>query len=121
MSQAFHLAQLQKIDTELDQIQSRMAEIDQILSTNELLDQAKKAEQIAKQNIKTAQKSIQQTEEAIQKHRIKMETSEAALYGGKIRNPKELQDLQNEILSLKKIISALEDEQLDYMLTLEAV
>ena len=119
MSQAFHLAQLQKIDTELDQIQSRMAEIDQILSTNELLDQAKEAEQIAKKNIKTAQKSIQQTEEAIQKHRIKMETSEAALYGGKIRNPKELQDLQNEILSLKKIISALEDEQLDYMLTLE--
>ena len=119
MSQAFHLAQLQKIDTELDQIQSRMSEIDQILSTNELLDQAKEADRLAKLSLKSSQKNIQQTEEAIQKHRIKMETSEAALYGGKIRNPKELQDLQNEILSLKKIISTLEDEQLDFMLTLE--
>jgi len=119
MSQAFHLAQLQKIDTQLDQIQSRLSEIDQILSTDELLEQAKSADQSAKQDLKTAQKNIQQIEDSIQKHRIKMETSEAALYGGKIKNPKELQDLQNEILSLKKLVSTLEDEQLDFMLTLE--
>ena len=119
MSQAFHLAQLQKIDTEMDQIQSRLSEIEHILSTNELLDQAKEADLQAKQNVKSGQKNIKEVEASIQKHRIKMETSEAALYGGKIRNPKELQDLQNEILSLKRLISNLEDEQLDLMLTLE--
>ena len=119
MSQAFHLAQLQKIDTEMDQIQSRISEIDQILSTNELLDQAKEADLKASQNVKSGQKNIKEVEAAIQKHRIKMETSEAALYGGKIRNPKELQDIQNEIFSLRKLISSLEDEQLDLMLTLE--
>ena len=53
MSQAFHLAQLQKIDTEMDQIQSRISEIDQILSTNELLDQAKEADLKASQNVKS--------------------------------------------------------------------
>jgi predicted nucleic acid-binding Zn-ribbon protein len=121
MSQAFHLAQLQKIDTELDQIQSRITEIDQILSTNELLDKAVEADRLVKLQLKSAQKDIQHTEESIQKHRIKMETSEAALYGGKIRNPKELQDLQNEIRSLKKVISTLEDEQLNFMLISEEI
>lgn len=119
MSLAFHLAQLQKIDTQLDQIQVRINEIDLILSTDDHLAQAMAAERLAKENVILARKNQRQIEETIQKHRIKMETSEAALYGGKIKNPKELQDLQNEILSLKKLIATQEDVLLESMLVLE--
>jgi uncharacterized protein len=48
-----------------------------------------------------------------------MQTSEASLYGGKIRNPKELQDLQVEIAALKRRTATLEDEQLEAMLAVE--
>jgi hypothetical protein len=46
--------------------------------------------------------------------RIKLAQSESSLYSGKIQNPKELQDLQTEISSLKKGLSILEDSQIDY-------
>ncbi len=119
MSLAFHLAQLQKIDTQLDQIQVRILEIDLILSTDDLLEQAKEADRLARENVISVRKNQRQIEETVQKHRIKMETSEAALYGGKIKNPKELQDLQNEIMSLRKLIASQEDVLLDSMLALE--
>lgn len=34
--------------------------------------------------------------------KIKIEQTEASLYGGSVHNPKELQDLQREVASLKK-------------------
>jgi len=119
MSQAFHLAQLQKIDTQLDQIQNRLSEIDQLLSSNEATRNAQATQKAAREQVDSSQRKLRQTEDAVQKHRIKMETSEAALYGGKIRNPKELQDLQLEIQSLKKLISSLEDEQLEDMIAVD--
>jgi predicted nucleic acid-binding Zn-ribbon protein len=36
-----------------------------------------------------------------------------------VRNPKELQDLQNEVAALKRYLSILEDRQLEAMLALE--
>jgi predicted nucleic acid-binding Zn-ribbon protein len=65
------------------------------------------------------QQSLKQKEDEVQAQRIKIETNESSLYGGKVRNPKELQDLQVDIASLKKRLSILEDEQLDIMLTIE--
>ena len=44
-----------------------------------------------------------------------MEMSEASLYGGKIKIPKELKDLQEEIASIKRHISAIEDQELEAM------
>jgi predicted nucleic acid-binding Zn-ribbon protein len=45
--------------------------------------------------------------------------SEASLYSGKIQNPKELQDLQNEITSLKRLLISLEDKELTAMMAVE--
>ena len=48
--------------------------------------------------------------------RIKIEQTEATLYSGTIRNPKELQDLQNEVAALKRFLDTLEERQLEAML-----
>jgi predicted nucleic acid-binding Zn-ribbon protein len=53
-------------------------------------------------------------EEKLSAKRIKLAQSESSLYSGKIQNPKELQDLQTEISSLKKAVSILEDSQIEY-------
>ncbi len=119
MSQAFNLFRLQKIDTQLDQINNRLAEIDQILASDENLHQTEEQFQIAKHHLFKMQQSLKQKEDEVQAQRIKIETNESSLYGGKVRNPKELQDLQVDIASLKKRLSILEDEQLDIMLTIE--
>lgn len=64
-------------------------------------------------------KSLRQAEAHVQDQKIKIEQTEAALYGGKVRNPKELQDLQQEFASLKRHLSTLEDRQLETMLAVE--
>ena len=119
MSQAFHLLQLQKIDTQLDQGQSRLSQIDRILESNESLRQATSSYEAAKYEVKTAQEVLVKTEAAVQAQRLKIDTAEASLYSGNIRIPKELQDLQKDILSLKRHVAALEDEQLEAMVLLE--
>ncbi len=52
--------------------------------------------------------------------RAKLEATEVALYGGSVRNPKELADLQHESEALRRHIAALDDRLLEAMLALEA-
>lgn len=119
MNEAFHLSRLQKVDTQIDQLNNRLAEIELTLANNAALRQAE--EQVAASNrIKeAAKKSLRHAEDAVNLQRTKIELSEASLYGGKIRNPKELQDIQNELASLKRHLSGLEDQLLETMLAFE--
>ena len=93
MSQAFHLFQLQKIDTQLDQIQSRLNQIEVILQSNETLKQAEQNNTAAALSLKAAQTALQHTETAVQNQRVKIETCDATLYSGRIKITKELQDI----------------------------
>ena len=120
MSQAFHLAQLQKVDTQLDQIQTRLSAIEQELHSNDALKLAQSADELAQQQVRQSQRALRSAEDAVQAVRIKIETSEASLYGGKIKNPKELQDIQNEVQALKRRLAELEDQELEAMINLEA-
>jgi hypothetical protein len=49
-----------------------------------------------------------------------MQQAESSLYGGKIRNPKELQDLEADVASLRRHLIALEAAELSWMEKLEA-
>lgn len=119
MNQAFHLARLQKIDIQIDQINNRIKEIDRLFSENGAVREAENVFHEAETVEAKAKKQLTLAENAVEKQRIKIETDEAALYGGKIHNPKELQDLQNDIVSLKKHMVTLEDELLEAMLAFE--
>lgn len=121
MNQAFHLFQLQKIDSGLDILLNRLNEINKVLSSDETLKQADAKLNEVNILLGQAQANLRKIEEAGKAQQIKIETSSAALYGGKIHNPKELQDLQNEIVSLKKYLSTLEDQQLEAMFMVEQV
>jgi hypothetical protein len=120
MSQAFKLYRLQQLDSRIDRLQARLAEIRIALEDAEELQQAETVERQAEQSLQTAIKAVRKAEAAVKDQRIKIETTEAALYGGKVRNPKELQDLQNEAAALKRYLSVLEDRELEAMLNEEA-
>jgi len=119
MNQAFHLARLQKIDLQIDHCTNRIKELDRLLKDNAKVREAEKSVSDSDSETAKIRLLVKKAEDAVDAQRIKTEINEASLYGGKIRNPKELQDLQNDIASLKRYLSVLEDEQLNAMLALE--
>ncbi len=119
MNEAFHLARLQKIDSQIDQIHQRLAEIQNTLDRDQEVLLAQSAHSEAEKGMRAARQALRSAEEQVEGQRMKIELNQAALYGGRVRNPKELQDLQNESASLTKHMAALEDKQLDAMLALE--
>jgi predicted nucleic acid-binding Zn-ribbon protein len=119
MSQPFKLYRLQQLDSQLDRVQTRLREIETILSEDEQLRLAQSEADEAAIALEQARKALRQAESNVQQQRIKIEQTEAALYGGKVRNPKELQDLQNDAAALKRYRSVLEDRQLEAMLAEE--
>lgn len=116
MSQSFKLFRLQQIDNELDKIQFRLTEIEALLADNSKIRIAEFEVEKAHQERNEAAVKLRRAEGEVQSQRSKIEQSEATLYGGKVKNPKELQDLQNEAESLKRHLITLEDRQLEAML-----
>jgi len=119
MSQPFKLFRLQQIDSHIDQVRNRLREIEAALKDKATLDEARQNFTDAEANLAAAQKALHHTEENVKEQRVKIEQTEAALYGGKVRNPKELQDLQNESAALKRFLSTLEDRQLEALIAVE--
>jgi predicted nucleic acid-binding Zn-ribbon protein len=119
MSRPFKLYRLQQIDSQLDWIHTRLLEIESALQDDATLRQASAAAQQSENTLEAARKSLRQAEDEVRQQRLKIEQNEASLYGGKIRNPKELKDLENDVAALKRYLSVLEDRQLEAMLVEE--
>lgn len=116
-----NLYELQKIDSQLASIQSELDKIEVSIKQDEAVKKSDKNLQKIQKNLEVAQKELRMTVDDIDQKKIKLSQSDTMLYSGKIQNPKELQDLQQEIQSLKNIISKMEDKQLDQMIHLEEV
>lgn len=120
MSQPFKLYRLQQTDSQLDAITNRINEIDTLLKDDQSLRQAESAAKKAEDFLQTERKALRQAEENVRQQRMKIEQNESTLYSGRMHNPKELHDLQNEVASLKRYKTVLEDRQLEAMLAEEA-
>jgi len=117
MSAALGLYRLQQIDSQLDQARARLEVIRQTIENDVELRAATDRVSAAESAAHEAERSLRNAEANAQSQRIKIEQTESSLYGGAVRNPKELQDLQNDIVSLKKHLVTLEDRLLEAMLT----
>ncbi len=117
MSRPFKLYRLQQIDTQLDWINNRLAEIETTLKEDALVQAAYNEAEQADAAYQQAHKALLRAEDEVRQQRVKIEQSESSLYGGKIHNPKELKDLENEVASLKRYLVTLEDRQLEAMLS----
>lgn len=120
MSEALNLYRLQTLDTRIDQIEARLEEIEQKLSDDRRVRSAKINLEKAQASAKQIRIQLGQIENKVEAQRIKRKTNQAALFSGKIKNPKELQDLQMESEAIKRYIAQLEDEQLEAMIVNEA-
>lgn len=120
MSGPLGLYRIQTIDTHIGQIQARVDAIRLILENDEELLRARQAVAEAESASHAATHSLAQAEANVKAQQVKIAQNESSLYGGSIHNPKELQDLQNDIVSLKRHLATLEDHQLEAMLAVES-
>ena len=116
MSRPLNLYRLQQVHSRIDQVNARLKEIETLLADNASLRKATSLAARTEKNLAAAQKEQGQAETKVKDQRIKIEQTEATLYGGTVRNPKELQDLQNEVAALKRFLDTLEERQLETML-----
>jgi predicted nucleic acid-binding Zn-ribbon protein len=119
MNQAFHLYRLQQIDTQIDQVVASLSEIEKLLSGDETVNTARHLLEDLSKLLQHDRQALKNIEFAVKEQQIKIAQVESTLYGGKVRNPKELQDLQKDIASLKKHLAVLEDKQLEVMMAVE--
>ncbi len=119
MSETLNLYRLQKIDTQLDHIAARLKEIDQALSDDRRVRKAQSVLKKAEETAQKAQSELRLIETKVEDQRLKRKTTQAALFGGNIKNPKDLQDLQMDSEALARYIERLEDEQLEAMIASE--
>jgi predicted nucleic acid-binding Zn-ribbon protein len=113
VNSAFKLYRLQQLDTQLDHLRTRSAEIKRILSGDEAINNAQAGLAKATAEASKAQSELRNAEAEVKSQQDKLKQNQGSLYGGKVTNPKELQDLQHEAEVLAKHISALEDTQLE--------
>ena len=119
MSAALGLYRLQQVDSQIDQIQARLKVIRETLENDLEIQSATQQFTAADNTYKDAQRALKQSEVEVEKQRIKIEQTEASLYSGRVHNPKELQDLQKDVASLKRYLETLEERELDAMLVVE--
>lgn len=116
MTRARTLTQLQQIDSARDAVQRRLAAIQ-----DELEDRGGMA--AAKEDLAAAEEQLAEIERQLRGNdlerrglRERATGEEAKLYTGRVKSPKELQNLQLEVSSLKKRLAEFEDVSLSLML-----
>lgn len=116
MSQPLQLFHLQQVDTQLDQARARLREIEAALEDNSTLKAAQGKVTSGEESRQKAQQELKRAEEEVHGQQSKIENNQKVLYSGNIKNPKELEDLQNEAGALKRFLATLEERQLEKMI-----
>lgn len=120
MSHTLGIYRLQQVDSRIDQATTRLEAIRAVLENDSTIQAARATLEKAEKATQDAGKGLRACEAASEAQRIKLEQIEASLYGGRIQNPKELKDLQNDLAALKRHLATLEDAQLEAMLAFES-
>ncbi|MGC8856396.1 MAG: zinc ribbon domain-containing protein [Anaerolineae bacterium] len=119
MSLSLGLYRLQQVDLQIDQIQARLDAIRQTLENDAEILRARENFEAARQAQFQKEHALREAEAATREQRIKIEQVEARLYSGLVKNPKELQDLQNEAAALKRHLGTLEERELEAIIAAE--
>ena len=120
MSAALGLYRLQQIDSQIDLARTRLDAIRQTLENDLELRTTTECVSAAEAAQHSAERAQREADAEVQAQRIKIEQTESSLYSGTVHNPKELQDLQHDVASLKKHLATLEDRLLEAMLTVDS-
>lgn len=120
MSAALGLLRLQQVDSRMGRKEARLQQIQQTLENDSELAAARERLRSQRAELHGAEQSRRSAEAEAQAQQAKIKQAEASLYGGTVRNPKELQELQADVASLKKHLVTIEEIELEAMLRVDS-
>jgi len=119
MNRSHQLYRLQTIDLEISDGKRRLEEVEAGLGESEELRQARRALQKAEDELNRWRTTLRDLELETKSLTAKITSVEERLYSGRITNPKELANLQDEVSYLKRRRGELEDRQIEAMVEVE--
>jgi hypothetical protein len=119
MNSVVELYRLQEADLALETCRVALADVQSRIGESEELIEAGRAVEERAATLRETEKSFKEREWEADELRRKIEIPEQRMYAGSVRNPKELEDLQREVESLKRHRSELEDQALAAMEALD--
>ena len=120
MSVARDLYRLQEIDLDIESKEAAVRQTTARLGENETLLSARSRLAAEQAHLEELTKQQRALEWEIDDLSAKVKTGDKDLYGGRIRNPKELSDLQQQTNALKERRAQIEDSVLKLMEEVEA-
>jgi len=115
------LYELQEIDLEIDAKNEALALVVSRLGESEALAEARVSLATEEERLVELERSQRDVEREVEDLRAKVALLEEKLYGGSVKNPKELASLQEQVEHLKRKRRGQEDEVLDIMTEVEAM
>ncbi len=119
MSRTTQLYELQQVDTALDDRVARHHTITAVLNDTVEVQEARAARDDAAHALQEAQVQLRIINGDIEELASKIDAEDKKLFGGTVKNPKELGSLQHEVENLKKRKSEREERLLEAMDTVE--
>jgi len=119
MNRSLLLYRLQTIDLEIGNGKRRLEEVEAGLGESKELRQARRALQKAEDELNHWRTTLRDLELETKSLTAKITSVEKRLYSGRVTNPKELANLQNEVSYLKRRRGELEDRQIEAMVEVE--
>jgi len=119
MTTAAELFALQETDLAIDSAMARLTEVESQLGETEELIEARQRVDQCRERVRPLQERQKGLDWETEEVRGKAAAIENKLYGGTVRNPKELEDFQADLTSLRGQLSKREDALLEVMLELE--
>jgi predicted nucleic acid-binding Zn-ribbon protein len=113
------LYQLQRVGIEHEEKSAQLAEIEARLGETEDLKQARQAVAKIETELGQLRKQMRELELEVGGLSDKLKKNQDRLYGGQVRNPKELKGLEEEAVALGRRRSELEDGELEFMMANE--
>jgi hypothetical protein len=121
LSKGRQLYDLQEIDLEIDAKRDALSEVVSRLGDSEVVDQSRLSLAGDEERLAELERSQRELEREVEDLQAKAAVSEERLYGGTVKNPKELASLQEQVANLKGKMKGLDDKTLDIMSELETV
>jgi len=119
MSASLGIYRLQQVDRHIDRARTQLDNIRKTLENDVELRQAIQLVETAQSEHFRSHHELRNATAEADSQKIKIEQAESSLYSGRVQSPKELQDLQKDIVSLKKYLTTLEERELESMIKAE--
>lgn len=119
MSKAQLLYELQQTDLGIDKATGALSRVEEALTDTEALDSARQTRGTLRDEVGQRRSKLKSIEWEVEDHSKRISSLDAKLYGGEVKNPKELSQIQTEVEHLRDLKRRTEDKELDCLVGVE--